>query len=374
MNSIVPFFSFQKFHSEIKQEILDAFEEVYDSNWFILGEHLANFEKVYANYNDTKYAIGVSNGLDALFLALKSLEIGAGDEVLVPSNTYIATVLAVTYLGAKPIFIEPNIDTYNIDPDKIEHFITPKTKAIIPVHLFGQSCEMDRIMKIADKANLKVIEDNAQAHSAKFKNKLTGSWGHANATSFYPGKNLGALGDAGAVTTNNQIIAEKVKILRNYGSKVKYENELIGHNMRMDEMQASFLAVKLKHLDKWTNTRREIAKIYSHELKGIGDLVLPYVNNDATHVFHIYNVRSNFRDKLMSYLGEKGISTLIHYPIPPHLQSCYKSLNHKVGSFPIAEEIANTSISLPIWPGLNENQIEFIIKSIKSFFNLNAKY
>jgi dTDP-4-amino-4,6-dideoxygalactose transaminase len=373
MKTPVPFFSFEIFHKEIKEEVLKTFNNVYDNNWFILGQNLIKFEQDYAKFSQTKYAVGLSNGLDALCLALKSLNIGEFDEVIVPSNTYIATALAVSYVGAKPIFVEPNIDTYNLDPNKIENSISKKTKAIMPVHLYGQSCEMEQIMKISKKYNLKVIEDNAQAHGAEYKNKITGSWGDINATSFYPGKNLGALGDGGAVTTNDISLAEKIKSLRNYGSKIKYENEIIGYNMRLDELQAAFLSLKLNYLSQWTTQRQDIANKYNSQLSGIGDLILPKVNVDSTHVYHIYNVRTKFRKKIMEFLNERSINTLIHYPIPPHLQQCYKSLNHTLGSFPISEEIANTSFSLPIWPGMSEMQIDYVIKSIKDFFFINER-
>lgn len=368
----VPFFTFEKFHSEIKPEMQKAFNDVYESNWFIIGNHLSRFEQQYCEFSATKFAIGVSNGLDALCLALKALDVKKGDEVIVPSNTYIATALAVSYVGAKPIFVEPKIDTYNIDPKEIEKSITNKTKAIIPVHLYGQACEMDEIMNLSSNYNLNVVEDNAQAHCATFNNKITGSWGHANATSFYPGKNLGALGDAGAVTTNSQIIAESIMSLRNYGSKIKYHNDIIGHNMRLDELQAAFLSVKLQKINKWTNERSDIASIYLRELKGIGDIILPFSHPYATHVYHIFNIRTKYRDKLMKFLNDNSIGTLIHYPIPPHLQKCYKSLKHNNGSFPIAEEIANTSISLPIWPGMSNDQISFVIKKIKDFYTMYA--
>ena len=313
--------------------------------------------------------MGVSNGLDALHLSLKALGIGKGDEVIVPSNTYIATVLAVSYVGAKPVFVEPNIETYNIDFSKIEEAVTPNTKAIMPVHLYGQACEMQPIMDIAKKYNLFVIEDNAQSQGATYKEKITGSWGDINGTSFYPGKNLGAIGDAGAVTTNDENLAEKVKILRNYGSQKKYYNEFIGHNMRLDELQASFLSVKLKYLKEWTLKRQEIGAWYDEALKEIEGLILPKIAEGATHVYHLYVIRTKKRDELQSYLNEKGIGTLIHYPIPPHLQEAYESLGLKKGDFPIAEELAETCLSLPVWPGMGVEHVELISENIKAFFN-----
>jgi dTDP-4-amino-4,6-dideoxygalactose transaminase len=364
----IPFLNFEPMHSAIKQEMQDAFEKFYDSYWYILGDRLKAFETEYSEFNQVNYTIGMSNGLDALYLALKALGIEEGDEVIMPSNTFIATVLAVSYTGAKPVFVEPDIQTYLLDPSKIEDAITPRTKAIMPVHLYGQACEMDRIMEIANQYRLKVIEDNAQAHGANFKGKLTGSFGHINGTSFYPGKNLGALGDAGAVTTNDEELARKIQMLRNYGSSQKYKYDVIGHNMRLDELQAAFLSVKLKHLLTWTKERQLIANWYSENLEGVGDLILPQAHPNATHVYHLYVIRTQRRDELQEYLKNKGIGTLIHYPIPPHLQEAYRDLGFKEGDFPIAEELANTSFSLPIWPGLKEKEINVICQAIQGFF------
>jgi dTDP-4-amino-4,6-dideoxygalactose transaminase len=366
---IVPFVSFQPMHTLIKQEVSEAFENFYDSYWYVLGKKLEKFESEYATFNEVKFSLGVSNGLDALFLSLKALGISKGDEVILPANTYIATALSVTYLGAKPIFIDPNNKTYNIDVDSIENRITARTKAIIPVHLYGQACEMDKIMNIASKYNLKVVEDNAQAHGAKFKNRITGSWGDINATSFYPGKNLGALGDGGAITTNDLNLYKKVKLLRNYGSGEKYKNEIIGYNMRLDELQASFLSVKLKYLNSWTAQRQKIALQYDEMLKGVGDIVIPFVHPDSTHSYHLYVIRTANRDELHDFLATKGIGTLIHYPIPPHLQEAYKYLGHKQGDYPIAEHLSKSVLSLPIWPGINPEQVEYVVSEIKNFFN-----
>ncbi|MCH6234322.1 DegT/DnrJ/EryC1/StrS family aminotransferase [Cognataquiflexum rubidum] len=364
----IPFLNFEPFHAPIKKEMVQAFLSVYDSNWYITGQHLKNFENEYAHFNQIKFAIGVSNGLDALYISLKAIGISDGDEVIMPSNTFIATVLAVSYTGAVPIFVEPNENTYLINPDLIKKVITSKTKAIIPVHLYGQACEMDKIMRIAEEFGLKVIEDNAQAHGAAFKGKLTGTFGHINATSFYPGKNLGALGDAGGITTDDAKLAEKAMMLRNYGSKEKYKHEIIGHNMRLDELQASFLSVKLLHLEDWTNMRQEIASWYNEELAYIPEIILPHVHDDATHVYHLYVIRTKYRDDLQKYLIGKGIGTLIHYPIPPHLQKAYEHLGFSKGDFPIAEEIAETCLSLPIWPGITSNEITYIAYSIKEYF------
>jgi dTDP-4-amino-4,6-dideoxygalactose transaminase len=372
MNNI-PFLNFDPMHTAIRAEMQAAFQTVYDSNWFVMGKHVESFEKKYAHFNQVAHCIGVSNGLDALHLALKALGVGEGDEVIVPSNTYIATLLAVSYVGATPVLVEPNINTYNINPSNIEKAITTKTKVIMPVHLYGQACEMDAIMLIAEKYGLYVVEDNAQAHGAAFQNKLTGSFGDVNGTSFYPGKNLGALGDAGAVTTNDDTLAQKIRILRNYGSEIKYHNEVIGYNHRLDEMQAAFLSVKLSYLNEWTKQRQQIAQSYTETLKNIGDLILPVTHPDATHVYHLYVIRTQHRDALQHHLTNHGIGTMIHYPIPPHKQNAYTSLGYQKGDFRIAEEIADTCLSLPIWPGMTEEHIHFIANSISDFFT-SKKY
>ncbi len=357
-------------HSEIKEAVEASFRRVYSSNWFIMGEELSAFENQYASYNDTKYAIGVSNGLDALILSLKALNIGPGDEVIVPSNTYIASALAVTHVGAIPVFVEPRMETYNINPELIEQAINKRTKAIVPVHLYGQACEMDSIMSIAKDYNLKVVEDNAQAHGAMWKFKITGSFGHANGTSFYPGKNLGAFGDGGAVTTNDDIVAEQIKMLRNYGSKEKYHNEVVGYNNRLDELQAAFLSIKLKYLNDWTVERQRIASWYNEALSGLIDLYLPYTHPNSSHVFHLYVIRTRKRDDLQKHLKENGIGTLIHYPIPPHLQMAYSNLGYKKGDFKIGEEIAKTCLSLPLWVGMTKEHVSVISDSICKFFNV----
>lgn len=364
----VPFLSFGVSNKQIKSEILSSFEHFFDGFQYILGGQVKRFEQEYAAFNNVKHCIGVSNGLDALHLCLKALGIGKGDEVIIPSNTYIATALAVSYVGATPVLVEPEMHTYNISPAQIEAAITSRTKAIMPVHLYGQACEMELIMGIAKKNNLYVVEDNAQAHGASFKGKLTGSWGHINGASFYPGKNLGALGDAGAVTTDNEAFASKVGLLRNYGSKKKYYNEEIGFNMRLDECQAGFLSVKLKHLNAWTTQRQEIADWYNEALKNIDDLVLPSVATDAAHVYHIYLIRTKERAKLQKHLDDNGIGALIHYPIPIHLQKAYQHLGFKKGNFPIAEEIADTCLSLPVWPGMQQNEINYIAEKMETFY------
>lgn len=365
----IPFVSFKSVNEQIKPEILSAFETFFDNGWYVLGEKVKQFEQEYAAFNEVAHCIGISNGLDALHIALKTLEIGPGDEVIVPSNTYIATALAVSYVGATPVFVEPDIRTYNIDPALIAAAITPRTKAIMPVHLYGQACAMEAIMAVAQQHGLYVIEDNAQAQGATFKGKLTGSWGQINGTSFYPGKNLGALGDAGAITTNDEVLARRAAMLRNYGSEKKYYNEVIGHNMRLDECQAAFLSVKLRYLREWTAQRQQIAGWYNEALAGAGDLMLPAVADDATHVYHLYVVRTRQRDALQEYLTREGVGTLIHYPIPPHMQEAYKELGFGKGDFPLAEEIADTCLSLPMWPGMNEENVRQVADKIKGFYN-----
>ena len=363
----IPFLSFTSMHQPIKAEMMEAFSQFYDRSWFVLGDAVKAFELEYANYNQVKYTVGVSNGLDALHIALMTLNIGKGDEVIIPSNTYIATALACSYVGAIPVFVEPDINTYNIDKNKIEAAITSKTKAIMPVHLYGQCCEMETIMAIAKKHNLFVIEDNAQSQGAAFDGKLAGSWGNINGTSFYPGKNLGALGDAGAVTCNEEELAKKAAVLRNYGSEKKYYNEVIGYNMRLDELQATFLSIKLKSLQSWIAQRQEIAGWYNEALKNIKDIIIPEIATGATHVYHLYVIRTDKRDALQKHLNDNGIGTLIHYPIPPHLQQAYSHLGLKKGDFPIAETIADTCLSLPLWPGITQEQVAYICKTINNF-------
>lgn len=364
----IPFFSLAHSNAIMKNDMLQAFEHVYDSNWFVLGKAVEAFEKDYAAFNRVKNCIGVSNGLDALSLALRALNIGPGDEVIVPSNTYIATALAVSETGATPVFAEPDILTYNMDVHNVEAAISNKTKAVIPVHLYGQCCAMHNVMQLAGKYNLYVVEDNAQSHGATFNGKPAGSFGDINATSFYPGKNLGALGDAGAITTNDESLADTIKMLRNYGSREKYYNECIGYNKRLDEIQAAFLSVKLKYLQLFTAERQRIAEMYLQLLAGIKEIILPETLPGATHVYHIFLIRTKKRDALRAYLKEQGIDTLIHYPIPPHLQKAYAHLGYKKGDFPIAEMLADTSLSLPVYPGLSEKEIEYISMAIKTFF------
>lgn len=336
-------------------EIDAAYNRVKESGWFILGPEVKAFEDEFAAYCGVKCCIGVGNGLDALHLILRALGIGLGHEVIVPANTYIATWLAVTYAGAIPVPVEPDEKTYNIDRDRIEGAITNKTKAILPVHLYGQPADMNPINEIAAQYKLKVIEDAAQAHGALYKGKRTGSLGNAAGFSFYPGKNLGALGDGGAVTTNDDELADRVRTLRNYGSTDKYVNEVPGFNSRLDEIQAAFLRVKLKYLDEWNRRRAEIANHYKSRLAST-NLILPYVPEWAAPVWHLYVVRSDKRDVLQKRISEAGIDTLIHYPIPPHLQEAYSNLGYRKGDFPITEKLAGEVLSLPIGPHVGDLQ------------------
>ncbi len=362
----IPFVSFLPMEKELDKELRNAFDRVLKSSWYIEGNEDKKFESEFALYCGAKYCVGVGNGLDALMLILKALEIGEGDEVIVPSNTYIATALAVTYVGATPIFVEPRIDTFNINPELIEKSITSKTKAIMPVHLYGQACEMDQILGIANKYNLKVIEDCAQAHGATYKGQKVGTFGIAAGFSFYPGKNLGALGDAGAVVTNDRKLAEKVRALGNYGSDYKYHHIYKGNNSRLDELQAAFLSVKLVHLERMNEERRRIANRYLTEISN-DKIILPTIADHMCPVWHIFGIRCNDRDRLEGYLNEMGIGTNKHYPIPIHLQECYRNLGLKKGVLPLAEEISSTELSLPMYYGMSVEEIDYVIRTINGF-------
>lgn len=346
---MIPFLDLKGLNAEYRAELIEACTKVIDSGWYIQGNECKEFDKEFAQFCGTKYAIGVANGLDALILILRAYkELGIlsdGDEVIVPSNTYIASILAISQNNLVPILVEPDINTYLIDPTKIEEKITSKTKAILPVHLYGQTCEMDKINAIAKKHNLKVIEDSAQSHGAYFDVKRSGNLGDASGFSFYPGKNLGALGDGGAVTTNDEELANAIKALGNYGSHKKYENIYKGINSRLDEMQAAMLRVKLRYLDIETAKRRDIANYYLQNIKK-ENIILPTVRVEDNHVWHLFVVRTNKRDELQKHLLDNGIQTLIHYPIPPHKQNAYKEWNNE--SYPISEQIHDEVLSLPI--------------------------
>ncbi len=367
MNQNIPFLDMKSPYRELKNELDAAYQRVMDSGWYILGKEVEAFEQEFAQYCGSQFCIGVGNGLEALHLILRAYGIGEGDEVIVPSNTYIATWLAVSYAGARPVPVEPDPPTYNLDPDRVEAAITSKTRALLPVHLYGQTADMDPLMELADKYDLKVIEDAAQAQGARYKERISGALGHAAGFSFYPGKNLGALGDAGAVTTNNETLAEQVRILRNYGSKVKYYNEVKGYNSRLDEMQAAFLRVKLKHLEEWNKRRENIADIYLEALANLPDLTLPHVPKWASPVWHIFPIRHPRRDDLHNYLKSKGVDTLIHYPVPPHLAGAYADLGMQQGAFPIAETIASTELSLPMGPHLHVEDAKYVVDLIREF-------
>ena len=362
----IPFVTFKPMEAELDKELREAFDRVYTRSWYIEGVEDEAFEKAFAKYCESKYCVGVGNGLDALFLALKALEIKKGDEVIVPSNTYIATALAVTYVGATPVFVEPDIRTFNIDPSKIEEAITDKTKAIMPVHLYGQPCDMDPIMEIAKKYGLFVVEDCAQAHGATYKGKVIGSFGDAAGFSFYRGKNLGALGDAGATVTNDEELAKKVRALGNYGSDYKYHHIYKGNNSRLDELQAAFLAAKLPHLNRMNEERRRIAQKYIDGIKN-EEVILPYIPEYANPVWHIFGIRCKRRDELEKFLNDAGIGTNKHYPIPMHLQECYKDLGFKEGDFPVAEEISATELSIPMYYGMTDEEVQYVIDKVNEF-------
>lgn len=362
----IPFVSFLPMEKELNDDIRAAFDRVFNASWYIGGNEDEKFEAAFAEYCGTRYCIGVGNGLDALMLALKALEIGEGDEVIVPSNTFIATVLAVTYVGAKPVFVEPDIRTFNINPTLIEAAITEKTRAIMPVHLYGQACDMDPIMKIAKELGLKVVEDCAQAHGATYKGRKVGTFGDAAGFSFYPGKNLGALGDAGAAVTNDKALADRIRALGNYGSDYKYHHIYKGNNSRLDELQAAVLSAKLPHLERMNIERRRIAQMYSEGIKNT-KVITPYVNPDCVPVWHIYGIRCMEREALEKHLSDRGIGTNKHYPIPIHMQRCYEDLGIAEGALPVAEEISATELSLPMYYGMTDDEVGFVIECINSF-------
>lgn len=362
----VPFVSFLPMERELKEDLQAAFQRVFDSSWYIQGRENAAFEAAFAAYCGTEHCIGVGNGLDALVLILKALGIGPGDQVLVPSNTYIASALAVTYVGATPVFVEPDIRTYNIDPQRLEEKITPAVRAIMPVHLYGQPCDMDPIMAVAKKHNLYVVEDCAQAHGATYHGQKIGTFGHAAGFSFYPGKNLGALGDGGAVVTNDKALADMVRALGNYGSDYKYHHIYKGSNSRLDELQAAFLSAKLPHLDRMNQARRDIAQQYLERINN-PQVVLPWCLPDVEPVWHVFALRCQRRDELEQHLANAGVSTVKHYPIPMHLQECYRDLGIKEGALPLAETISAQELSIPMYYGMEQAQIDQVIEAVNSF-------
>jgi dTDP-4-amino-4,6-dideoxygalactose transaminase len=370
---IVPFNDFTSSYNELKAELDESYARFMRSARYVLGNEVEAFEREYSAYCGVKHCIGVGNGLDAMHLVLRAWEIGPGDEVIVPSNTYIATWLAVSYAGATPVPVEPDPITYNLNPELVERAISQRTKAILPVHLYGQTADMDPILQIAERRGLMVLEDAAQAQGARYKSRRAGSLGHAAGHSFYPTKNLGAFGDAGAVTTDNSQLADKVRMLRNYGSKQRYFNETKGINSRLDELQAAFLRIKLRYLDCWNERRQQIANLYLSNLRKINpELVLPHVPKWATPAWHLFVVRHPKRDELQRHLTSEGIGTLIHYPVPPHLSGAYNHSSNPLREschldFPLAEEIANTVLSLPIGPHVTREQVDAVLSAIRAF-------
>ena len=359
----VPFLDLKAPYLELKEQIDEALARVVSSGWFILGDEVEAFESEFATYCCAGYAVGVANGLDALHLTLLAMGVGPGDEVIVPSNTYIASWLAITHCGARPVPVEPVEATYNIDPDKIEAAITPRTKVILPVHLYGQPADMDAINLIARRHGLRVLEDAAQAHGAKYKNQPIGSHADAAAWSFYPGKNLGAMGDAGAVTTNDVRLAERIRLLRNYGSSVKYVNDVCGFNSRLDPIQAAILRIKLRVLDAWNERRAAVSLRYMQALS-CKSITLPSVSNGTIPAWHLFVIRHPRRDQLLQTLTSTGVGTLIHYPIPPHLQAAYQSSGWTKGAFPIAEQMANEVLSLPMSPHITMSQVDHVCQAV----------
>lgn len=360
---MIPFLELRPAYLEMKAEIDAAVTRVLDSGWYILGPEVEAFESEWAAYCDADHAVGLANGLDALILALRALGIGQGDEVIVPSNTYIATWLAVSAVGAIPIPVEPDAATHNMDPARIEAAITSATKAILPVHLYGQPADLDPILALAKLHNLFVVEDAAQAHGAAYRGKRIGSHGDIICWSFYPGKNLGAMGDGGAITTNNADLADRIRVLRNYGSREKYINDMRGMNSRLDPVQASILRVKLARLAEWTDRRRALASVYAEGLKECG-LILPTVPYWADPVWHLYVVRSTEREALQKRLGGAGITTLIHYPLPPHMQSAYADLRLAPQALPLAKQLAGEVLSLPMGPHLTLEDARAVVTAI----------
>lgn len=361
---MIKFLDLYKINERFRKEIDNKIKEVLDSGWYLLGKEDEAFEKAYAEYCETKHCISCANGLDALKLIIKAYGFGVGDEIIVPANTYIASILAISDNGCTPVLVEPDINTYNINPDLIEEKITNKTKAILVVHLYGQAVQMDKIWTLAKKYNLKIIEDSAQAHGALYQDKRTGNLGDVSGFSFYPGKNLGCIGDGGCITTNDDELAQKIKALRNYGSHIKYHNLYQGSNSRLDEIQAAILSVKLLGLDKDNERRKEISKYYRENIKN-SKIILPKCYDEKSHVWHIFAIRTTARDELQEYLKENDIQTLIHYPIPPHKQPAYKEWNNLC--YPITEEIHKTILSIPISPVMEDDEVNKVTEIINGF-------
>lgn len=364
----IPFYTLAHQNQLIENEVQSFYKELHADAWYILGKRLSSFEQSYAAYHSVKHCIGVGNGLDALTISLRALEIGKGDEVIVPANSFIATMLAVTHVGATPILVEPDSRLFNIAAEEIQKKITSKTKVIIPVHLYGLPCEMDEILALANKHNLHVVEDNAQAHGATYKNKKTGSFGIVNATSFYPVKPLGAYGDGGAITSNDDTLDRKIRLLGNYGSAEKYYYEMVGVNSRLDEIQAGVLSIKLKYLEAWNEERIQLAGLYTALLKEVKEILVPETPSACKHIYHQYVIQSLNRDALKEHLKKQGIETGIHYPVPAHLQKAYDFLNFKKGSLPITEKLSENILSLPIYTGMQKSDVEYVCDVIRKFY------
>ena len=363
----VPFLDLKAPHEELRAELEAASRRVVESGWFIMGPECEAFEAEFAAYCGARHCVGVGNGLEALHLILRAMGIGEGDEVIVPSNTYIATWLAVSYAGATPVPVEPDPLTHNLDPARVEEAVTPRTRAVMPVHLYGQTADMDAINEVAARRGLRVVEDAAQAHGALYKGRRAGALADAAGFSFYPGKNLGALGDAGAVVTDDADLAERVRLLRNYGSRVKYEHEERGYNSRLDELQAALLRAKLPVLDEWNARRRRVAAAYLQQLEGVAGLVLPHVPEWAEPAWHLFVVRSRERARLQAHLSGAGVGTLIHYPKPPHMQPAYREAGHRAGDFPLAERLAGEVLSLPMGPHVPAEAVDYVVSQLSSF-------
>jgi dTDP-4-amino-4,6-dideoxygalactose transaminase len=365
---VVPFLDLQKNYQSVKPEIQREINEVLDSAGYVLGPKVEQFEREFAKSHRVMHCVGVSSGTDGNHLALWALGVKHGDEVIVPANTYIATAWGATLCGAKPVFVDCDARSYNIDPAKVEEKITPRTKAVVAVHLYGQAADMDPLLEIGRRRGIPIVEDAAQAHLTEYKGKKVGGLGPIASFSFYPGKNLGAYGEGGAVTTNDAELASKVRKLRDHGQAAKYQHVEYGHNYRMEALQGAVLGVKLRYLAGWNEQRRHVAARYNELLKGVGDLVLPQEMSYGKHVYHLYVIQVTKRDELQKYLGEKGVATGLHYPIPVHLQSCFASLGHRRGDFPISETLSDRCLSLPMFPEMTEDQVHYVADSIKSFY------
>lgn len=373
----IPFLDLKAQYKTIKDEVLPEINDVLDNTAYVLGKKVQAFEQAFAQAHNSKYCYGVSSGTDGNHMVLWALGIGPGDEVIIPANTFIATAWGATLCGATPVFVDCHSESYNIDPSKVEAAITPKTKAIVAVHLYGQPADMDPLIEIAKKHNIILVEDCAQSHIAEYKGKRVGSLGYASSFSFYPGKNLGAYGEGGAVMTDNEDLAKKFKMIRDHGAEQKYYHQMFGHNYRMEGIQGAVLGVKLRHIDDWTNGRRSVAKKYYELLKDVESLILPKEMDYAKHVYHLFvvqvmssdnNQRTVVRDELQKFLGENGIATGLHYPLPLHLQPCFSHLGYKKGDFPVTEALAEQGLSLPMYPEMTDEQIEYVCGKIKEFF------